>query len=419
MIFAVPAPELLGGRLFVHWVETGFYDAWPEELDPDVAHTLEEVHMTFLWELRLRMKRLVQLRMNLSHDELDFPKRALPTSTRSYSREHAIFSCYRRMAEEEQSRNGWRVLNAPAVGTLAAHGPFYIIHLYSGRRRDKDFHEQIEEVLAESKGLRIRILSIDTAVDERLDVHNQKLWSFLMQIAREGRVLGLVQTPPCETWTSARHHQQYDDEGVPIRGPRPLRSAASLWGLEHLTFPELAQIFVGSSLLLKVKGLLLACVVNIHGGVTVLEHPAAPYNEEYASVWRLGIMKLFLRRPGAIFHQTTIAQWRFGAPGTKPTTLLYSNTDLPAALESCVVPGLTRPEAQLIGKDQSGRYKTAAAKEYPAALNLGFAISMRRVLSTRIPANCGDPGDEPFGHELAMMSACAEHGTIMPDYQPR
>ena len=84
-----------------------------------------------------------------------------------------------------------------------------------------------------------------------------------------------------------------------------------------------------------------------------------------------------------------------------------------------MVPGLTCPETQLIGKDQFGRYKTAAAKEYPAALNLGFARAMRRVLSTRIPANCGDAGDEPFGLELALMCACAEHGSIKPDYQPR
>ena len=71
-------------------------------------------------------------------------------------------------------------------------------------------------MIAEFKDLHIRVLSIDTAVDERLDVHDQKLWSFLMQIAREGRVLGLIQGPPCETWTSARHHQQLDEDGVPV-----------------------------------------------------------------------------------------------------------------------------------------------------------------------------------------------------------
>jgi len=399
VILALPVPDLLGGRLFVHWIEHGFYDAWPNDLDPDTILCLEEAYMSMLddipaWNMRLRMKRLVQLRTNLPPDEPSFEARPSPRTTRPYSREHKIISRFATMAVRESQRLTWRRFSMPPVRGLAESGPFYIIHLYSGRRRPLDFHEQIEKIIGEFPNLHIRILSIDTAVNECMDVHNPRLWNFLLEIARAGRVLGLVQGPPCETWTSARHHQQVNCNGALLRGPRPLRLADHLWGLEHCTLPELAQLFIGNSLLLK--GLLLACVVAINGGVTILEHPAVPFQEEYASIWRLALIKFLLRHPGALFRKTTLEQWRFGASGVKPTTLMFSNTDLVAALDACAVPGLQRPETLLIGKDELGRYKTAAAKEYPPALNLGFAVAMRKVLQSKASANCGGPQDEPL-----------------------
>ena len=156
---------------------------------------------------------------------------------------------------------------------------------------------------------------------------------------------------------------------------------------------SLAQVFTGNILLLK--GMFLACLVALRGGATFLEHPAVPFAEEMASIWRLALMKLLLRRPGALFfRKTTIEQWRYGAPGIKPTTLLFSNCDLPAALAAGTIPGLSRPETLLIGKDSEGRFRTAAAKEYPAALNSSFACALRPLLATRVATDCGAPHDD-------------------------
>ena len=422
-IFALPVPELLGGRLFVHWIETGFYDVFPVDLDPDIIQIAETAHMSMLddipaWTHRLAMKRLVQLWTNLPPDDPDLSAPLPPQSSRPYSRIHAIHSKFEEMAAEELQRNTWRIWRAPSIARLAPKGPFYVLHLYSGRRRASDFHEQVEKVIAEFPSLYIRVISIDTAVDATLDIHDTKLWHFLIEIAQAGRVLGLLQGPPCETWTSARHHQQVDEHGAPLRGPRPLRHADSLWGLDHLTIPELAQVFTGNILLLK--GMFLACLVALRGGATFLENPAVPFAEEMASIWRLALVKMLLRRPGALFRKTTIEQWRFGAPaGIKPTTLLFSNCDLPAALAACTIPGLSRPETLLIGKDSEGRFRTAAAKEYPAALNCSFACALRPLLATRVATDCGTPHDEPWGHELAVATSSTEYGSIMPDYQPR
>jgi len=257
---------------------------------------------------------------------------------------------------------------------------------------------------------------LDTAVDPQLNIHDSKLWAFLVEIARAGRILGFLQGPPCETWTSARHSEQRDEEGNLIRGPRPLRSASELWGLPLLSGRELAQVFTGNCLLLK--GLLLAVIIAMHGGVTILEHPAVPFDETYASIWRLGVIKLLLRQPLALFRKVTVEQWRFGSGGIKPTTLMYSNTDLPRALRACELPDVPKPKQYLIGKNLDGSYKTAVAKEYPAALNQGFALALQRILDVKLPYSTDAASIEPFGYQLAMIASSTECGEIKPDYQP-
>ena len=221
--------------------------------------------------------------------------------------------------------------------------------------------------------------------------------------------------PPCETWTSARFHAQLDDQGNEIRGPRPLRSAQQLWGLAFLTIAELAQIFTGNCLLLK--GLYLAVIVALRGGAVFLEHPANPYNEDYPSDWRLGLIRLLLRQPNALMRRITIEQWRYGAAGVKPTTLLFANAPLPDALQKCQLENVQRPEVHLIGKNASGQYRTAAAKEYPMALNKSFATALTALVS-QCAASTSTSDTEPYGSELVALAVSTEYISIQPDYQP-
>lgn len=276
----------------------------------------------------------------------------------------------------------------------------------------------MDKLLTSYPTANIRVLSIDTAVDPCLNIHDMKLWTFLLTIAREGRILGLLQGPPCETWTSARFHKQLDDQGNEIRGPRPLRSAQQLWGLALLTSAELAQIFTGNSLLLK--GLYLAVIVALRGGAIFLEHPATPYNEDYPSIWRLGLIRLLLRQPNALMRRITIEQWRYGAEGIKPTTLLFANAPLPDSLQKCQLENVRRPEGHLIGKDTNGQYRTAAAKEYPVALNQSFATALTAHVSkcAHGSGSCDTTDLEPFGTELVALAVSTEYNAIQPDYQP-
>ena len=50
-------------------------------------------------------------------------------------------------------------------------------------------------IISQLPAIEIRLLSIDTAVDPTLNVHEEGLWNFLVTIARAGRILGLLQGP--------------------------------------------------------------------------------------------------------------------------------------------------------------------------------------------------------------------------------
>jgi len=419
-IFQLGVSDLLGGRIFVRWIETQFYDEWPSDLEPDLIDILEEAHMQMLedipaWQRRCEMKQLTDLWMHLPPDEPDIPPRLPPTMQKSRSRLHDVQMPYQMMGRSEQQRKQWKLLAAPRPRVPAGRGPYYIVHLYSGRRRSEDFHAAVEELLPRFPHLHIRILSIDTAVHSMLNVHDPKLWGFLVNLAREGRILGLLQGPPCETWTAARHQQSVDSDGRVLRGPRPLRSTQELWGLAQLSCKELEQIYVGNVLLLK--GILLACLVTISGGATFLEHPAMPFQDEISSIWRLGLLCLLHRPPYGPFRRVSAEQWRFGSCGVKPTTFLYSNSNLPKALESCADATAIRPTAHLIGRNPDGTFKTAKAKEYPAQLNRAFAQAIFEAM-TRWSMAPGDADAESFGIELAQTSASTECGPMLPDYQP-
>ena len=420
-IFRLDVPDLLGGRLFIHWIETRFYDEWPEDLEPNLIDILEEAYMLMLedipaWSKRCAMKELTNLWMNLPPDEPDLPPRQLPQTSRPRHRLHDIPCPFARMGHEEGLRRQWKLLGAPRRPPPSKRGPYYIVHLYSGRRRPNDFHAAVYGMLHRFRHLDIRVLSIDTAVDPTLNVHDEKLWRFLTGIAREGRVLGLLQGPPCETWTAARHQQQVDSEGNDRRGPRPVRSAQDPWGLAMMSCSELEQVFVGNILLLK--GLVLACLVTFTGGATFLEHPSMPFQEEYASIWRLGLTCMLHRPPHGPFRRVSAEQWRYGSCGVKPTMFLYSNSNLPQALAECAIPGATRPTQHLIGQNPDGTFRTAQAKEYPAQLNQAFAQAIFRAMqSWHMAPNEADA--ESYGAELAKVAACTEHNDMCPDYQPR
>eukprot|EP00438_Fugacium_kawagutii_P005499 Skav227043 [mRNA] locus=scaffold72:533139:534869:- [translate_table: standard] len=246
------------------------------------------------------------------------------------------------------------------------------VHLYSGRRRPGDVHTWLEKFLAPQQGSCV-ILSLDTAVHERLNVWSATLWRFLVSIAEAGHLAALLLGPPCETWTAARHKVLKDTFGTVLRGPRPVRSRTMPWGLPVRGVAELQQVAVGSSLLLR--GLHLAVLTALHGGIVLGEHPREVPDDCIPSIWTTAILCTLLSGPTP-FSLTHLEQWEFGCKGIKPTTILTAHTDLEFWLSQFRRPWLTKPRFALIGKNAQGAVRTAAAKEYPPLLNCAFAAAM-------------------------------------------
>ena len=417
-------PEFQVARIFIHWIETDFYESIERFAGADVWSTLQQAHLSLLddihiWTLRCRMKHLKQRWARL---ELGEQRTQGPTAGACQQRKARAYPLVRDFASmecEERARKHWRMTSRPSKSIAPEQGPYYIVHLYAGRRRTDDFHHHMQrhldgcdEVWARS----VLVISIDTAIDERLmNVHSEALWSFLITAARSGRLLGLLLGPPCETWSNARYEVLLDGDGNPARGPRPLRGLHTCWGLEGLSLHELEQISVGNSLLLR--GLWLCLPVALSGGAVLLEHPAPPFQEDRPAVWRTSAFVLLLRE-GWLFRRRTFQQWQYGSSGVKPTTVLYANTDLPAALSAYAQRHLSKPEQVLIGKSSDGSYRTAVAKEYPGQLCACFAYSIwQRIKSLRIGA--ADTAFEPIASELAHVSSRVDVTRhMMPDFQP-
>ncbi|CAL1133729.1 unnamed protein product, partial [Cladocopium goreaui] len=426
LLFNFDIPEFQAARIFIAWIETEFQDLH-SACDPELYDLLERSHLSMLedihiWQLRARRKHLMQCWDRLEQGEPK-PARASKKQPMPHQRSHPVLSTYRAMPSVEADRRHWVILHPPKIIKTLGAGPYYVVHLYSGRRRDDDFHHFMQQFLEEGPqqiSQSVLVISIDTAIDATMNVHDAKLWAFLLEAARNGQILALLLGPPCETWSGARFEEQVDEEGKPIKGPRPLRGAPDLpWGLEQLSLKELFQILIGNGLLLK--GLHLSACVACQGGAVALEHPAPPLQIERPSIWRTAIVKL-LCSAGMPFRQYTFQQWKHGAKGVKPTTLLYAHAAIPRVFAANEQPQFVRPTAPLIGRAADGSFKTAVAKEYPAGMNFCFAEAFWLHISARFARHQAPttiPGASKYVQELAKISACVDRDrSIMPDYQP-
>ena len=154
------------------------------------------------------------------------------------------------------------------------------------------------------------------------------------------------------------------------RWPRPLRSAARLFGVEGLKPKELRQLRQGSAFFLQNVEVMIESFGA--GSLYIGEHPALPDDPARASIWSSLIIAL-LRQHGS-FDLNHIAQWRWGAQAVKPAGLLAIGmpTFMRSMWQRCC-PDASRPSTSAIGKDLSGAFRTSQFKEYPEALSRAFA----------------------------------------------
>lgn len=423
----LPFPHLLIEKSVIHWVTMEMWDMC-SDWHPMALQVLEEAHYPFLKNIPLwaHLEERDHLRKMLQ--SMDAPidwdptRPARPHHPQRLKRAQPVQTLYESLEATERMWQQIVAAASPAVPDLHTlqEDVYYIVHLYSGRRREQDLQWFLERDFAHARGT-IRILSIDTAVDSSCDVNREHTWQMLCSLAKSRRLLGLILGPPCETWSSARHEQLYDKQGQPLQCPRPLRAAARPWGLDSLQPKEYRQIEMGMRLLLR--GLLLSIMTLLAGGVAILEHPAQPRQADRASIWKTGVINALLQ--AGLFKKYTFAQWKLGGVGIKPTTLLYGNISrLPTLMRQFEDPSIPKPTDSLVGKSSSGEFKTGKAKEYPPLMNAAISACLAdRWLAAfphdRSPEVRSHEADfTPFFNSLhAICSEICEHRSWLPDYQ--
>ena len=295
------------------------------------------------------------------------------------------------------------------------------LHLFVGRRRDRDCHIWLQTLSPEYlPGYTCVMVSADTAIDGNLAA-GEALQS-LLRLARAGVFAMVLTGPPCETWTSARRLPPASE--LAHRWPRPLRSASHPWGTHGLTTGELHQLSQGSSLMLTSLEIELHV---IHGGGAAMEHPDIPRDATHVSIWRTDLHRqLFGRRD--ICQQLRVEQWRFGATAIKPTILRFvGRPPLAKVLYQQYNYSHERPEQSLGGWDfETKSYRTAAAKEYPAEVCRALMLASLHGLRTRLYKDGSQPAHESQLEErdIAWMDRLAQSGLAiarshhLAGYQP-
>lgn len=264
-----------------------------------------------------------------------------------------------------------------------------VLHAFAGRRRPGDFQFYLDRLLAEcDDGVFIHAVSMDIIYDETLgDASLKSTQEFWFWGIDQKWVVGFLGGPPCESWSKAR--------GVAIAGqgsrcgPRVIRTATELWGMDALGLKELVQIALGNDLLLFA----VACIYRLAlcSGFAVLEHPAEPDPADAASIWRLKIIILLTHFPGV--EVLKIHQGHFGARTPKPTNLLCLNlTSLKAELTKHTVCD-SLPRRVAIGRQEDGSWATSQLKEYPPALCFALASCFFRHIREIPVSDCTDSAD--------------------------
>ena len=302
-----------------------------------------------------------------------------------------------------------------------------LLHLYSGQRREGDLQYWTEHI-APPTDAQLYVLSIDIANDaNKGDLTKWTTVNFWILQMRDGRVAALLAGPPCETWSAARTRPLPNVK----RQPRPLRSRQQPWGLSYLSNREYDQLDLGNQLL---RVTILFLYVAYHTRVpAIMEHPATADDERMvASSWLLDETRHLLARPGV--DLVTFDQCMTGQISRKPTSLMCVHaptvrdviTSLPN--RGRCNHGFGAHDA-LLGQNEDGTWRSAAAKTYPSDMCRRLATALLRAIADRWTQHGGLtgwhlPDDyaqfyvplDPY-KEFHRSTDCMAHRHLRPEHQ--
>lgn len=244
---------------------------------------------------------------------------------------------------------------------------FYLI-LFSGHRRADDIGSQIWGM--DFQGRTVWPICLDMCIDQEegnlLDARIQNLWKGKIL---DGVVIGMHASPPCETYTEARHLP-------PPPGcskPRPLRSWSFPWCLPGLDGKELRQLTVGNALFFV--AIVFASWLLVGGGCASIEHPKGCLpSEGRFTIWASTFMRRLCLHDSCF--QFTFCQGPLGQVSLKPTTfMLLRLPSFPRHQRRLAT--FKGPFESLGGQNSDGSWKTSRAKEFPPNLCQAIAEAVQ------------------------------------------
>ena len=204
-----------------------------------------------------------------------------------------------------------------------------IIHLYSGPD-EKYWLEKLQ-------GPETEVICIDTCLNPGYNMLNDRVMSYLIKLALQGKVVAVIGGPPCRTVSACRYNEQGTPEAETWQGPRPVRSEQHPFGLPTNTAQETELVTQDSILFLR-QLFLYGLSEELRPEesaetMLALEQPEDParYRQDadvkgYMSMFRTVFWKEFAEK-----HKVKMAHLDQGCMGhekTKPTTVAYAGMDL-------------------------------------------------------------------------------------------
>jgi hypothetical protein len=264
----------------------------------------------------------------------------------------------------------------PAVRVSPVSRPrLRVAYVFAGHRRRADVRAHLE-ALAEKHGFELDMHEVDLVRGEDQDVLDESFWCELLRFLRDFRPFCIIATPPCSTYSRARHLYKR------IPGPRPIRSREHPDGFPWLNAKKLQQAAQGTAFADKTWE--LADLAYELDAAFLSEFPEDLGKTDTgvpASLWQMQKFSDCLARKN--MKTFALFQCEFGAQTPKPTRFLsdldhfignfylgapefYDDWSYKGPLPRvCPHPGAHQP---LIGTDHEGKWKTGPAAHYPGPL---------------------------------------------------
>lgn len=275
-----------------------------------------------------------------------------------------------------------------------------ILHLFSGPS------ERSDGLAAELAARGWSCDEYDIVNGPLQDLAADQVWEEVMKKIEDGLYQAMLAGPPCNTFTNARKEND--------NGPKPLRSAQGpeRYGLKNLSIEQKEQVRFGN--LMAVRTAAAVEAMDKQEKPSIVEQPLLKEDENSISMFKLDEYIRIRKKPTC--RAVEVAQCRYGARTSKPTTLLLNRLRRATFHDKCnhdkkvwkrpstgqthwgahpplkgkewYIPGedwkpsMLRTPKQIAQAEKNKPYLTSGAQAYPHELNRALAKALIEEMET-------------------------------------